>query len=59
MTNTKERKSLEDWTKIMEEMDENDAARWDDTKDINDGPSVEQVSFRLRQEAFELFSVES
>jgi len=59
MTNTKERKSLEDWTKIMEEMDENDAVKWDDTKDINDGPSVEQVSFRLRQEAFELFSVES
>jgi hypothetical protein len=59
MTNTKERKSLEDWMKIMEEMDENDAVRWDDTKDINDGPSVEQVNFRLRQEAFELFSVES
>jgi len=59
MTNNKERKSLEDWMKIMEEMDENDAVRWDDTKDINDGPSVEQVSFRLRQEAFELFSVES
>jgi hypothetical protein len=58
MATAEDTKTLEDWTKIMEEMDEHDAAKWDDAKDINDGPSVEQVSFRLGAEAFELFSVE-
>jgi hypothetical protein len=58
MATAEDTKTLEDWTKIMEEIDGNDAAKWDDAKDINDGPSIERVSFRLSAEAFELFSVE-